>query len=195
MHRQSEMPFHPVELRTGSDLRVMSKSDTSAAVDPCDPRDRIEDHLPEMRAFALVLAKKRALADHVVTRTVVGAWANIDAFDPASDMRAWLFRLLRNTYYAEHASPSEDAESDTVVDLLKVRTEQLRSAETARFRRAFDALPDIHREAMVLVGPMGFSVEEAATITGCTTTAIRNRTMIGRLKLAAVVSLGDEATG
>lgn len=193
MNRQVEMPFHPVEFRPGPDLRVISTSDISVAVDPCD----IQNHLPEMRAFAIVLARKRALADHVVARTVVAAWANIEALDPDSDMRAWLFRLLRNTYYAEQGSPCEDATRNpgSFVDLLKVRAEQLRSTENACFRQAFDALPDKQREAMVLVGPMGFSVEEAAAITGCTTAAIRHRTLLGRHNLAAVASLEDEATG
>lgn len=190
MDCQINMPLHTVELRTVSDVPVIPSRESPAAV---DPRDEIEHHLAEMRAFAFVLARKRALADQIVTRCVVAAWTNIHEFERGSNMRAWLFRLLRTIHYAERGALEGGATK--VVDLLKVRDERMHVAEEARFRQAFDALPDEQREAMVLVGPMSFSVAEAAAISGCSKTTIRNRTRLGRLKLAAIVSLDSQATG
>jgi RNA polymerase sigma-70 factor (ECF subfamily) len=190
MDRKVNMPFDTVELRTLSDGPGIPSSGSPAAV---DPREEIEHHLAEMRAFAFVLARKRALADRIVTRGVVAAWTNIHEFERGSNMRAWLFRLLRTIHYAERGAL--EGRAAKVVDFLKVRDERIRTNEEARFRQAFDALPDEQREAMVLVGPMRFSVAEAAAIIGCSTTTIRNRARLGRLRLAAIVSLDSQATG
>lgn len=187
---QVEISYPIAERRTGSWICAMPSTDAPDAV---DPRDEIQNHLAEMRAFALVLARKRALADHIVRRSVVAAWTNIHAFDPGSSMRAWLFRLLRTIYYADRGS--QKCGAGKVVDLFKVRDEGECIAEDARFRQAFDALPDEQREAMVLVGPMGFSVAEAAAVSSCTTTTIRNRTRLGRLRLAAIVSFDRQSRG
>lgn len=58
-----------------------------------DPREEIEHHLPALRAFALVLAGKRAPADDMVAHTVVAARTGIDAYDRGTRLRVWLLRM------------------------------------------------------------------------------------------------------
>ena len=65
-----------------------------------DPRNELVDHLPALRAFALSLTRNGAVADDMVQDTVVKAWTNIDKFQQGTNMRAWLFTILRNTYYS-----------------------------------------------------------------------------------------------
>ena len=65
-----------------------------------DPRNELVEHLPALRAFALSLTRNGATADDMVQDTVVKAWTNIDKFKPGTKMRAWLFTILRNTYYS-----------------------------------------------------------------------------------------------
>jgi len=65
-----------------------------------DPRDELVEHLPAMRAFAISLTRNGAVADDMVQDTLVKAWTNIDKFHVGSNMRAWLFTILRNTYYS-----------------------------------------------------------------------------------------------
>lgn len=65
-----------------------------------DPKDALPDHLPALRAFAISLTGNVALADDMVQDTVVKAWTHIDSFQPGTNMRAWLFTILRNTFYS-----------------------------------------------------------------------------------------------
>ena len=66
-----------------------------------DPRDEIQTHLKPLRAFALSLTRNSANADDLVQDTIVKAWTKIDTFQPGSNMRAWLFTILRNTFYSD----------------------------------------------------------------------------------------------
>ena len=65
-----------------------------------DPRDELITHLPALRAFALSLTRSGASADDLVQDTVVKAWTHIDRFELGTNMRAWLFAILRNTFYS-----------------------------------------------------------------------------------------------
>ena len=67
------------------------------------PRDELVQHLPAMRAFAISLTRNGSLADDMVQDTLVKAWTNIEKFEPGTNMRAWLFTILRNTYYSSQA--------------------------------------------------------------------------------------------
>ena len=67
-----------------------------------DARDELIEHLPAMRAFAISLTRNRSTADDMVQDTVEKAWTNFDKFEAGSNMRAWLFTILRNTYYSHH---------------------------------------------------------------------------------------------
>ena len=68
---------------------------------PTDPRDEIVLHVKAMRAFALSLTRDLSSADDLVQDTIVKAWSNIEKFQPGTNMRAWLFTILRNTFYSE----------------------------------------------------------------------------------------------
>ena len=66
-----------------------------------DPRDELPEHLPALRAFAMSLTRSSAAADDLVQDTIVKAWSNIDRFQAGTNLRAWLFTILRNTFFSE----------------------------------------------------------------------------------------------
>jgi len=160
----------------------------------CDPRDEIVIHLKPMRAFALSLTRDMSRADDLVQDTVVKAWTNIDKFEPGTNMRAWLFTILRNTFYSERRKARRE-----VSDAEGVLTEQIAEKPShdgrlalADFRRAFEHLPDEQREALILVGAEGFSYEDAAAMCGCAVGTIKSRANRGRRKLAELLQLNDQ---
>jgi len=159
-----------------------------------DPRDEIVTHLKPMRAFALSLTRDMSRADDLVQDTVVKAWTNIEKFEPGTNMRAWLFTILRNTFYSERRKARRE-----VADAEGVLTEQIAEKPAhdgrlamADFRRAFEKLPDEQREALVLVGAEGFSYEDAASMCGCAVGTIKSRANRGRRKLAELLHLRDD---
>lgn len=163
-----------------------------------DPRDELVDHLPALRAFALSLTRNGATADDLVQDTIVKAWTNIEKFQVGTNMRAWLFTILRNTFYSNCRKAKRE-----VPDVDGVFTAQLAEKpahdgrlQLADFRRAFEQLPDEQREALILVGASGFSYEEAAEMCGCAIGTIKSRANRGRGKLAELLQLeeGEELT-
>jgi hypothetical protein len=132
-------------------------------------------------------------------RTVVAAWANIDAFPRGSNMRVWLFRMLRTVYYAD-PQPTGRAANDfgALGDRLAPRTNPVANCAETRFLRAFNALPVGQREALVLTGPEGLSLRDAATVCGCSPAKIGSRVKLGHRRLAVVLSMdagGAEPVG
>ena len=163
---------------------------------PTDPREEIVTHLRAMRAFAISLTRDRARADDVVQDTVLKAWSNIGKFEPGTNMRAWLFTILRNTFYSERRKAAREvADHDgTMSERMAVRPDHDGRLALADFRRAFETLPDVQREALILVGAEGFSYEEAAAMCGCAVGTIKSRANRGRRQLAVLLKMeeGDQ---
>ncbi|MTH65207.1 RNA polymerase sigma factor [Paracoccus shanxieyensis] len=158
-----------------------------------DPRNELVDHLPALRAFALSLTRESAGADDLVQDTIVKAWTHIDKFQPGTNLRAWLFTILRNTFYSARRKTRREV-SDT--DGIHAARQASRPEHDGRlalndFRNAFEKLPDEQREALILVGASGFSYEEAAEMTRVAVGTVKSRANRGRRKLAELLQLED----
>ncbi len=57
--------------------------------------------VPSLRAFAISLCGNVDRADDLVQETMLRALANIDSFQPGTNMSAWLFTILRNHFRSE----------------------------------------------------------------------------------------------
>ena len=158
------------------------------------PRDELIEHLPALRAFALSLTRNGATADDMVQDTVVKAWTNIEKFQPNTNMRAWLFTILRNTYYSSRRKLNREvADVDgAFTATLSVKPDHDGRMQLNDFRKAFETLPDEQREALILVGASGFSYEEAADMCGVAVGTIKSRANRGRTKLAELLQFGED---
>ena len=151
------------------------------------------DHLPSLRAFAMSLTRNSATADDIVQDTIVKAWSNIEKFEPGTNMRAWLFTILRNTYYSLHRKRAREvADIDgEYAARMSEKPEHDGRLSMNDFREAFAQLPDDQREVLILVGASGFSYEEAAQMCGCAVGTIKSRANRGRKRLAELMQLDD----
>ena len=68
---------------------------------PPAPRDELLVHIPSLRAFAVSLSGQMDRADDLVQETLVKAWRNLASFTEGTNMRAWLFTILRNVYISD----------------------------------------------------------------------------------------------
>jgi len=150
--------------------------------------------LPSLRAFARSLAHNSAQADDLVQDTLVKALANVDRFEPGTNLRAWLFTILRNHYYSQLRKLKREVEDadGKFAARLAVRPEQDGSVDLEDFKVAFQQLAPDHREVLTLVGASGCSYEEAATICGCAVGTIKSRVNRARRKLADLLGLDDD---
>ncbi len=158
-----------------------------------DPRDELPEHLSALRAFAISLTRNVAAADDLVQDTIVKAWTNLDKFQPGSNLRAWLFTILRNTFYSDRRKTRRevpDPEGAYAATLAEKPSHDGRLA-LADFRRAFDRLSPEHREVLILVGASGFAYEEASEMMGVAVGTVKSRANRARARLAEMLGLED----
>lgn len=150
--------------------------------------------LPSLRAFARSLAHNPAQADDLVQDTLVKALANVDRFEPGTNLRAWLFTILRNHYYSQLRKAKREVEDadGLIAARVPVRPEQDGSVDLEDFKIAFQQLQPDHREVLTLVGASGCSYEEAAEICGCAVGTIKSRVNRARRKLTELLGLDNE---
>ena len=113
-------------------------------------RDDILASVPSLRAFAISLSGNGDRADDLVQETLLRAIANIDSFQPGSNLPAWLFTILRNLFrsdYRKRRPEVEDADG-SYAKTLKTQPAQQAHLEFEEFRAALDKLPQDQREAL-----------------------------------------------
>jgi RNA polymerase sigma-70 factor (ECF subfamily) len=154
--------------------------------------------VPRLRAFAVSLTGNVDHADDLVQETLIRAIANIDSFEPGTNMAAWLFTILRNAFrseYRKHCREIEDLDGQ-YAENLKSYPEQHGRLEFLELRAALARLAPDQREAIVLVGASGLTYAEAAAICGCAVGTIKSRLNRARVRLAKLLSLaGGEDLG
>lgn len=158
-----------------------------------DLHDRLVEHLGPLRAFALSLTRNRVAADDLVQDTIVKAWTNADKFTPGSNLQAWLFTILRNTYFSairKHRREVSDPDG-TYAQTISVRPDHDSRLVYSDFERAFAKLSDEHREVLMLVGASGFSCEEAAEMMGVAVGTVKSRASRARARLAKLMGLQE----
>jgi RNA polymerase sigma-70 factor, ECF subfamily len=154
-------------------------------------RDSMLSAIPNLRAFAISLSGNVDRADDLVQETILRALANIDSFQPGTNMSAWLFTILRNLFRSEYRKRRREVEDATgmYAESMKSQPEQASRLEFEELRTALAQLPDDQREAVILVGASGFSYEEAASICGCAVGTIKSRVNRARNRLAELMSI------
>ena len=154
-------------------------------------RDTMLAAVPSLRAFGISLCGNVDRADDLVQETLLRALANIDSFQPGTNMSAWLFTILRNLFRSEYRKRRREVEDadGSYADTLKTQPEQTSRVEFEEFRVALNKLPDDQREALILVGASGFSYEEAAEICGCAVGTIKSRVNRARTRLSGLLSI------
>jgi RNA polymerase sigma-70 factor (ECF subfamily) len=159
-----------------------------------DPRDDIVTHLPALRAFARGLTGNVSSADDLVQDTVLKAWSKFDQFKQGTNLRAWLFTILRNAFLSQQRKRAKEVSDSTGSFAAKLASKPDHDGRLAlqELNDALRTLPVEQREALLLVGALGFSVEEAAETCGCAPGTIKSRANRGRKALAALLHL-DQA--
>ena len=149
--------------------------------------------LPSLRAFGMSLCRHKDVADDLVQETLIKAWAAHDKFAAGTNIRAWLFTILRNTYFGDlRKRRREVADSDgAYAARLTTPADQMAHMDFSDFQAALAKLPADQREVLILVGASGFSYEEAAAISGVAVGTVKSRVSRAREKLAATLSIAS----
>lgn len=132
-------------------------------------------------------------ADDLVQATLMKAWANRDKFQPDSNLRAWLFTILRNTFLSDLRKGRWEVEdvNDVAAKSLYEPARQEDSLALGELLTAVAALPKTQGWPILLTGAYGYSQIEASEVCGCTIGTIKSRVSRGRSALSRVLAQDD----
>ena len=168
-----------------------------------NPRDKTDadsqfkadllDLIPFLRAFARSLCGNQEMADDLAQETLVKAWQARNMFAPGTNLKAWLFTILRNQFYSDRRRAWRQApwDQDAAERIPGSSAEQASAAELSDTARALSRLSDEQREALILVGAGGFSYEDAAAICRCAVGTVKSRVARARKSLLSILEGED----
>ena len=158
-------------------------------------RDALLSLIPNVRAFAVSLCGDVERADDLVQETLLKAWSHFESFQEGTNLRAWLFTILRNTYFSECRRRRHEAEDpeDRKAETLCIAPAQFGHVDLQDLRHALTLVPAEQREALILVAAAGFSYEEAAAIAECAVGTIKSRVNRARHKLAELMGVSTSS--
>jgi RNA polymerase sigma-70 factor (ECF subfamily) len=161
-------------------------------------------HLSAMRRTALRLARSEADADDLVQDAVLKAYRFFDHFEPGTNVRAWLLKILTNMFFSRYRRRSLDeevraaAESDPIADgwISAASMGPRRDPERLMDRpllesavsRAVQQLPEDFRAVLVLADVEGLTYREVADACGCPIGTVMSR--LHRARRAVAEQLG-----
>lgn len=156
--------------------------------------------LPNLRAFARSLCGNADWADDLVQEAIMRAWANRTSYEPGTNMKAWLFTILRNYFFNEVRKKKRFVQMDQENN---ARETGMHESQPSRMHlrdlvRELGKLPADQREALILTSVDGFSYEEAAEICDCAVGTIKSRVARARRELETQLDgpeIGQAAAG
>jgi RNA polymerase sigma-70 factor, ECF subfamily len=155
------------------------------------------EHFHTLYSTALRLTRNPSEAQDLVQETLLKAYRFFDRFEPGTNVKAWLFTILRNTYintYRKTVRQQEQVDferiepfyADTANDPEWEWTDQEALEAMLRYlvqddvKRALDALPEVYRIVVLLADLAELPYKDIAVIIGCPEGTVMSRLFRGR---------------
>jgi len=157
----------------------------------------VMQHLDALYRTALRMTRNPQDAEDLVQETMLRAFRFLDRFEPGTNLRAWLFKILTNTYINRYRKQSSEPRIDSLDDSEELSLYRYLDSEAAsrggsveaqvldRFaeediKSAIEALPPQYRITVLLADVEGFSYNDIAEITNVKKGTVMSRLFRGR---------------
>jgi RNA polymerase sigma-70 factor (ECF subfamily) len=157
------------------------------------------EHINGLYSYAMVLTRNHAEAEDLVQETYVRAIPAMDRLRPESNLKGWLFKILRNVWLNQlrkrRTGPQvvqTDAEDASVCDVVDTSKDSydtyVSKVEGEQVRAAIQKLPTEFREVIVLREFEQLSYDEIANLLDCPAGTVMSRLARARSKLRVLLS-------
>jgi RNA polymerase sigma-70 factor (ECF subfamily) len=149
--------------------------------------------IPHLRAFAMSLCGDVDQADDLVQEAILRGLSHLSQFEPGTNMRAWLFTILRNQFHTTYRKRRREVQdpAGVIANGVPVAPEQVGHLDLRDLWSTLQKLPAEQREALLLIGAEGLAYEEAAAVCGIAIGTIKSRVNRGRKRLAELMAVED----
>jgi RNA polymerase sigma-70 factor (ECF subfamily) len=148
--------------------------------------------MPNLRALSRKICRGGAIADDMAQEALAKAWRSRDSYEAGTNLKAWLFTILRNEVFSHGRRAWRETQWDEVkgAAIAGAANEQQWAMDLVDTSRAMSALPGEQREALMLVGVGGFSYDESATICGTPVGTVKSRVARARASVRETLDRG-----
>lgn len=153
--------------------------------------------IPSLFGFAMSLIRNPTAADDLVQETMMRAWRSRHRYQAETNLGAWLFTIMRNTFYSVHrkrAREVPDSDGDHAARLTSL-PEQSGHLDLQDMQVALSRLPSPMRQALMLITVENVSYEDAARIMNCQIGTVKSRVWRARQQLAALLGYTGAEVG
>lgn len=143
-------------------------------------------HAAALLRYALHLDSNKAQAEDLVQETLLSAWRNFHQFQPGTNCKAWLFRILKNLHFKQVRRNKQRPEVPVEEQGPGLAVPEKISA-TQEMQEAFARLTPEHKEVLQLAVVEGFGIREIAGLLQVPQGTIMSRLSRARASLRAIL--------
>ncbi|WP_114087686.1 RNA polymerase sigma factor [Thalassospira profundimaris] len=152
--------------------------------------NEIEDHVPALRRHAYRLTGSQDRANDLVQDTLLKAISKQDKFEEGTSLKAWLHRILFNTFISEvrrTKTRGHHVDWDDLGDVYGHGSNQIARLQLRDADRVLDELPEQERQAILLTTVEEMSYQDAAEFMNVEIGTVKSRVGRARRKLRGMV--------